>query len=131
MHVRRDKPCRNNGGRRFLVLSLLTGAITGIAWGQHAAGELRLSVMDPSGAGMQASGTLDNKAFKTDAQGQYDFRNLAHGRHRLKVSAPGFAAQVIAVEVAAGGTVSQNVKLELAGGVSRVDVVDTTPLAGA
>jgi outer membrane receptor protein involved in Fe transport len=80
---------------------------------------------------MRASGTLDNQAFKTDAQGQYDFQNVAPGRRRLKVSAPGFATQVISVEVGAGATVNQNVKLELAGGASRVDVVETTPLAGA
>ena len=116
---------------RSVVLFLLTGAIAGIAYGQNPVGELRLTVNDPSGAGMQASGTLDNRAFKTDAQGQYDFRDLAPGRHRLSVSAPGFATQAIPVEVSAGGAVNETVKLELAGTGSSINVVATTPLVGA
>ena len=37
---------------------------------------------------------------------------------------------MISVEVGAGATVNEMVKLELAGTASRVDVVETTPLAG-
>jgi len=118
--------------KRTAVFSLLLlGGTAGILQAQQPGGELRLAVEDSSGAGMQASGTLDDQAFQTDAQGQYDFRNLASGRHRLQVSRVGFATQVIAVEVGAGGTLNETVKLDLAGTASRVDVVDTTPLAGA
>ena len=113
----------------FSLLALIAAA--GMIRAQQPAGEIRLAVEDSSGAGMQAAGTLDNQAFQTDGQGQYDFRNLASGRHRLQVSKAGFATQVIAVEVGAGGAVNEIVKLELAGTASRVDVVDTTPLAGA
>ncbi len=119
------------GRRRPVVLILFLSATTGFIHGQQPTGELRLAVEDASGAGTQAAGTLDDQAFQTDAQGQYDFKNLASGRHRLKVSRAGFATQVIAVEVGAGGTVNETVKLELASTASRVDVVDTTPLAGA
>ena len=102
----------------------------GMLRAQQPTGELRLAVEDASGGGMQASGKIDDQAFQTDAQGQYDFKSLASGRHRLEVSRNGFATQVIAVEVGAGGTVNETVKLGLAGTASRIEVVDTTPLAG-
>lgn len=92
---------------------------------------LHLAVQDSTGAAMQASGTLDAQAFQTDAQGQYDFRSLARGPHRLTVSASGFATQVIALEVGADATINQTVKMQLAGTASSVNVVDTTPLPGA
>ena len=114
-----------------VILAFFISAAVGIIRGQQTTAELHLTVDDSSGAGMKASGTLDDQAFQTDGQGRCDFRNLAPGRHSLKVSAAGFATQVIAVEVGAGGTVNETVKLELAGTTSRVDVVDTTPLAGA
>lgn len=106
-------------------------AMSALLCAQGPGGEIRIQVEDASGAMMQASGTLDDQAFQTDAQGQYDFRNLAAGRHSLRVSAAGFAQQVIAVELAAGGTVNQIVKMQLAGSASSVNVVDTTPLPGA
>ncbi len=119
------------GRHRFAAHFLFLAATAGIMHGQPPAGEIRLAVQDASGAEMQASGRLDAQAFQTDGQGQYDFRNLASGRHRLEVSRAGFATQVISVEVGAGATVNQTVKLQLAGTASRVDVVETTPLAGA
>jgi outer membrane receptor protein involved in Fe transport len=117
--------------RRVFFFLLVLGAAAGMLRAQQPTGGLHLAVEDSSGAGMQASGTLDDQAFQTDGQGHYDFRNLASGRHRLEVSRSGFATQVLSVEVGAGGAVSETVKLELAGTASRVDVVDTTPLAGA
>jgi outer membrane receptor protein involved in Fe transport len=113
--------------RRNLLLCL---AIAAIMDGQQPSGEIRLAVEDSSGAAMQASGTLDENAFQTDGQGKYDFHNLAPGRHRLVVSRPGFATQVISVEVGQR-SISEIVKLEVASSATSVDVVDTTPLAGA
>jgi outer membrane receptor protein involved in Fe transport len=122
---------RTRPKRTAVFFSLVLGGAAGMLQAQQPTGEIRLAVEDSSGAGMQASGTLDNRAFQTDAQGQYDFKNLASGPHRLQISKVGFATQVIAVEVGAGGALNETVKLELAGTASRVDVVDTTPLAGA
>ncbi len=98
---------------------------------QSPTGEIRLTVQDSSGAAMQASGRIDDRAFHTDARGQYDLQNLAPGPHRLEISKAGFATQVISVEVGSNGPVNQAVTLELAGTASRVDVVDATPLPGA
>jgi len=119
---------RRRSGRRFVLLSLWVAA--GILYGQRPNGELRLTVEDSSGAVMPASGKIDDRAFVTDAQGKYDFRNLAAGRHRLEVSKPGFATQVIAVTVTADKVVDRIVKMGPASTSSSVDVVAATPLAG-
>src|SRR5215469_3695875 len=100
--------------RRRIVLPAFIALASFALYGQQPSGEIRLSVEDSSGAAIQASGKLDDQAFETDAEGQYDFQNLAAGRHRLEVSKPGFATKVIAVTVGACGPVNEAVKLELA-----------------
>jgi outer membrane receptor protein involved in Fe transport len=116
--------------RQHLVLSLILAATSRIISGQQATGELHLSVADSSGAAMQASGRIDDRAFQTDPRGQYDFQSLAPGRHRLEVSRPGFATQVVSVDVAPGSQVARTVTLGPASTSTSVEVVDTTPLAG-
>ena len=85
---------------------------------------------DASGAVMQASGKIDDHAFLTDAQGHYDFRNLAPGRHRIEVSKAGFATRVISVDLAAGSSVARTVRMGPASASASIEVVATTPLAG-
>lgn len=97
---------------------------------QAPSGEIRLTVEDPSGMAMQASGRLDAVAFQTDSSGQYDFRSLTPGKHRLEISKPGFATQVLSVDVAPSNPVTRIVRLDLASASSRVEVVEATPLAG-
>ena len=71
--------------------------------------QLRLDVKDPSGAAMEAAGTLTNLAggverwFKTNATGIYLFSDLPAGRYRLVVSRSGFATHAELVEIRAGG----------------------------
>lgn len=114
---------------RRLALFALVGLATTVN-GQPSSGEIRLTVQDSSGAAVQASGTLDDRAFQTDGQGQVDFQNLSQGRHRLEVSKPGFATQVISVDVTANSPISKIVSLAPASTSSSIDVVDTTPLVG-
>ncbi len=69
--------------------------------------------------------------FQTDGQGKYDFQSSSRqAAYRLEVSKPGFATQVISVEVTANGPVSRTVSLGVASTASSVDVVDATPLVG-
>ena len=98
--------------------------------GQGSGGEIRIQVQDSSGAVMQAAGNIDGRSFQTDAHGQYDFQNLTPGAHRLQIAKPGFAAQAISIDVTAGKLVEQTIRLALAGPQSRVEVVETAPLAG-
>ncbi len=94
-------------------------------------GTVHLAVQDASGVTMQAAGRFDEKAFRTDANGQYDFANVAPGRHRIVVSRAGFGTKTIALDVGAGSVVSRIVQLEVASQAVSVDVVETTPLPGA
>jgi len=63
---------------------------------QRGGGELHLTVLDTSGAGVEASGQLVNQAihlkqkFSTDKQGRYIARNLPFGVYRLELERPGF-----------------------------------------
>lgn len=65
---------------------------------QRGTGELRLSVLDDSGAGVEASGTLLSQAiqlrltFTTDDQGRYTARHLPFGVYRLNIERPGFGS---------------------------------------
>jgi outer membrane receptor protein involved in Fe transport len=119
-------------GPIFLVLV----GVTGMLHAQQPTGEIRLQVRDPSGAVVAASGTLRsqgsgvNQTFQTDAQGVYNFAGLLYGRYRLEVSKDGFATQSALIDVQSETPVSRIVTLTLASQASKVDVVETTPLAG-
>lgn len=116
---------------RAAVVGLVLSAAAATIYGQQRSGEMRLAVQDASGAPVRASGKLDDRAFQTDAQGQHDFQGVAAGVHRLTVSRPGFATQVLSITVTAGATTAETVKLEVASTTSSVNVVATTPLVGA
>ena len=85
---------------------------------------------------MSASGKLENlstgtvQGFQTDAQGAHAFTGLSYGRYRLEVTAQGFAAQSVALDVQSTEPVSRTVTLSLSAQAFRVDVVGATPLAG-
>jgi outer membrane receptor protein involved in Fe transport len=124
-----------NSWRAGLVLLLgLSGLVRGL-WGQGA-GEIRIQVLDPSGAGTEASVRIDTLAagtaasLRTDARGTADLRNLAFGRYRLSISKDGFATQSFVVEVRSAAPVSRTVHLSLASQTSEINVVGATPLPG-
>ena len=79
--------------RMTWVCSLRASRFREPAHAQRAAGELRLEVKDPSGAGVAASGKLENlstgtvQRFETDTQGAHSFTGLPYGRYRLEVTA--------------------------------------------
>ena len=85
---------------------------------------------------MAASGKLENvstgtvQGFQTDTQGAHAFTSLAYGRYRLEVTASGFAARTVSVDVQSTEPVSRTVTLSLSAQAFRVDVVGATPLAG-
>ena len=74
------------------ALLLLTTAL----YGQRGAGELHLSVVDTTGAGLESAGSLLSQAtqvhqnFNTDDRGRYVARNLPLGVYRLAVGRQGF-----------------------------------------
>ena len=122
--------------RALILLCLVWTLAPAPLLSQRSAGEVRLEVKDPSGAGVEAGGTLENLAtgadqtFHTDAQGRHTFRNLALGRYRLQVSRAGFATQYVSLNLQSDAPVLSTVVLALSAPAFQVDVVGTTPLPG-
>ncbi|MBS1855878.1 MAG: TonB-dependent receptor [Acidobacteria bacterium] len=104
---------------------------------QSAGGEIRLEVQDPSGAAMQAAGTLRNlssgalRSFKTDGQGKYTLRGVPYGRYRLDLSSQGFSTQSLVIDVQSATPISRTIGMPLGAASAKIDVVAATPLAGS
>jgi len=122
-------------------MNLAGGAVVlvclGALLGQVPAGQIRVEVLDPSGAPMTAAVRLRSvasgvdRAFQTDAQGTYTFDGVPFGGYRLEVSRTGFVTQTVRIDVEPGNPVVRIVKMALAQGPqSKVDVVATMPLPG-
>ena len=85
-------------GRCLLTLAPLLTAAAGL-WAQSGGAEVRLTVKDPSGAVMQASGKLQSTAdgkvypFETGTQGGGTV-HVPPGRYRLDVWRSGFAVTI-------------------------------------
>lgn len=113
------------------------GGATAALHAQRPTGEIRLEVKDPSGAAMEASGTLHNLAdgmeriVQTDRQGLFHIENLPFGRYRLDVSRSGFATQSIVIEIQSGTPIVRTVTMALASASVTVEVVAATPLPGS
>jgi outer membrane receptor protein involved in Fe transport len=96
---------------------------------------LNLFVQDPSGAGMKAKGVLEPVGggaavrFETGPDGSKEVDAPA-GRYRLSVTADGFSAPVLIVEVEDGKPARQVVKMAVGTASYSVNVVGTTPLGG-
>ena len=115
-------------------LMLLGGAA--VLKAQRPAGEIRIEVKDPSGAGMEASGKLQNLAsrvvrtFQTDEKGVYAFLTLPYARYRRKVARNGFATRALLIEVSSPAPIARTVTMLLGTASAQVDVVAATPLPG-
>ena len=128
-------------GRLFLFAVALTGvlglSLPAVAFGQASGAEIRLDVHDPSGAGMQASGTLRNLAtgvvrpFQTKTDGSLTLSNLPPGRYRVDLSRAGFEAQSFTIDLTAASPITRTVTLPVGAATATVDVVATTPLPGS
>lgn len=124
---------------RGLTLPLFLAALAAtslISFAQTPTGEIRLEVKDPSGAVMKASGRIESIAnrtsrnFETDAQGRYALQDIAYGRYRLTLSAGGFATQTVLLDVRSTAPLARAITMEVSVAADKVDVVETTPLAG-
>jgi outer membrane receptor protein involved in Fe transport len=119
-----------------MLLALLLPGTSARLQAQPPAGEIRIAVVDPSGAPMQASGRLlgpgsrVDRMFLTDPHSAYILGGLPYGRYRLEVSKSGFAPQSLWIDVESSAPIERTLTLALAQGTSRIDVVATTPLAG-
>lgn len=121
--------------RRALVntLGLLFIAAT-LAWAQLATGELRLSVIDPSGLPLPCSGTLVSDApaiqrdFETNDAGRFTFQHLPSAVYRLTVRHAGFTPSSTLIEIRSGVPVETHVQLSLQPASTNVQVTDAQTL---
>jgi outer membrane receptor protein involved in Fe transport len=128
--------CRWRNVSRRLYCAVVFLLATATLCAQPPQGEIRLQVKDPSGAPMQASGKLENRAagvardFQTDSQGLVVLGNLPFGRYRLQVSKSGFTTQAVTVDVRSAAPATRSISMEIGAESARVDVISETPLAG-
>jgi hypothetical protein len=91
--------------KSLLALLLVIAFATPEAFAQANNGELRLSVVDPSGLGIKATVQITSKAnqyhniLATDNQGHAVAQRLPFGKYELAVSRPGFADLSQSVEI--------------------------------
>jgi outer membrane receptor protein involved in Fe transport len=97
-------------------------------------GELQLQVKDPSGAVLQASGTLTGpstrKTYQTDAQGRFTFSGLTAGQYTLAVSQTGFASQTVGLDIETA-PVTREITLAVGTVSTSVAVFSPTPIGNA
>jgi outer membrane receptor protein involved in Fe transport len=101
---------------------------------QTPSGSIQLEVKDPSGAPIEASGTLSGIAgsgFRTDADGRYTAHSLPYGAYKIEISKPGFATQSITVDLQSDTPISRTITLALSSTAYKVDVIAATPLPGS
>lgn len=120
---------------RVLCLSIILFGGLCFLSAQTRTGTLQLHVKDPSGAPMEAFGTIEDigagvkQSFHTDSQGKYRSGDLPYGRYRLDVSQTGFANRSLLFNIESEA-VSKTVTMKLGATKYGVDVVSPTPLPG-
>ena len=111
---------------RFLPAMLLLVALPAMA--QVNYGELRLSVADPSGMGVQATVELMCAAngyernLVSDMSGDLSVHSVPFGVYQVQVTKAGFAPFSTSVEVNSALPVSEGIQLSLASLVTKVNV---------
>src|SRR5579863_9645513 len=115
----------------FILISLALSS--NLAFGQAGAGVLRGQVTDPSGAAITKAdvaltpSTGSPLSSQTDAQGMYEFKNLAPGEYTLDVVAQGFTLYENTKVEIAGQPVRLNVSLEIEVQTQKIQVSDSAP----
>jgi hypothetical protein len=102
--------------KRFVVLFV---CLASVAYGQSRYGELRLSVTDPSGLGVQTPVEIVsevnqyNHTLATDDQGALIVKHLPFGVYRVQIHAPGFAGISEPVDIGSAIPIAKTIQLEL------------------
>lgn len=115
-----------------LVIALVLGSVCALA--QRATGELRITLTDPAGLALPASGTLrslstqDQRTIVTDADGRETLTAVPFGRYVLTLESPGFAPYRGTVEIRSEVPVALPVKLALKPVETAVSVTESETL---
>jgi hypothetical protein len=127
--------CADKLKKLFWAFTLLTLVIVDSSvFAQRMSGELRLQVIDATGAGVRATGTIVGEAagvdrtFETDEMGRFAVRGLPLGKYELSVTGQGFLPRVEAIEVDSEIPFERSVALELTPLKVTIDVKDVDTL---
>ena len=118
--------------RLYLLMVVLLGA--SLASAQRQSGELRLQVVDSTGAPLPASGELLGQAtqvrkqFSTGADGQQTISALPFGVYRLRVDREGFQSTTRLLEIRSEVPLTYRMTLGVAPIATTVDVSDAATL---
>jgi outer membrane receptor protein involved in Fe transport len=121
--------------RFALIVCVVIFSLYGFKAYAQGTGEIRLQVVDRSGAALKASGRITgpgtNRTFDTDDRGVVSLHDLAPGKYRLEVSRQGFAPHLLSVDVSSSAPVSETVSLAIQGASTSVTVFSPTPIGQA
>ena len=116
------------------LLGVLLFCLSGSAlFAQNTTGALRGQVADPSGAGISGASVILTPAsgspivIQSDAQGGYEFKNLAQGKYILTVGAQGFTLYENDNVVIGTQALRLNVTMTIEVETQKVQVSDTAP----
>ncbi|MGD1090298.1 MAG: carboxypeptidase regulatory-like domain-containing protein [Verrucomicrobiota bacterium] len=104
--------------KKLLIMAILLWALPMLA--QSFTGELRLTVSDPTGAGVKSTVELISQAnqyratLTTDDQGNLDVKRLPYGIYELKVEAPAFAKVSEPVDIRSALPLDRTIRLKVA-----------------
>jgi len=97
-------------------------------------GEVRLQIHDPAGRPLKARGMLTGplsthiRSVATASDGSLVLTGLAFGRYSLQLAHPGFATQILNLEVQSVPPIVQDVTLQIGSVSTTVDVIASTPI---
>ncbi len=118
-----------------LVIALVLGSVCAVA--QRATGELRITVTDPAGLGLAASGTVrslstqDRRDIVTGPDGHETLTAIPFGHYVLTVESPGFAPFRGTVDIRSEVPIALPVKLTLKPVETAVSVTESETLLDA
>src|SRR5215467_426636 len=120
------------GMRNCLLLAIFLATAVSVAAGQRVSGELRLQVMDATGAGLHASGAIMgrtvgvDRTFETDESGHLIVRGLPPGRYELTIRSEGFTTRTISIDIQSQLPLEQQIRLEVTPLSTTIEVKDET-----
>lgn len=106
--------------KKTLIIAVAVLLSTLPAFTQSFTGELRLTVTDPSGAGVKSTVELISEAnqysytFTTDEQGNLDAKRLPYGIYQVQIEAPAFAQVSERVEIRSALPLDRMIRLKVA-----------------
>jgi hypothetical protein len=102
----------------IITLTLLLSALP--IFGQSYTGELRLTITDPSGAGVKSTVELISDAnqyrstLTTDDQGKLDAKRLPYGIYQVQIEVPAFARVSESVDIRSALPLDRTIRLKVA-----------------